>query len=69
VAWLQRHGYRLVIVDASWLTSAPESVKIFWTPSCQFVCSRVESLGELIAAMVGSLGGSGRQLNRSGLRA
>ena len=47
----------------------PESVKIFWTPSCQLFCSWVGSLGGLIQAAVGSLGGSGCRVNRSGLRA
>ncbi len=47
----------------------PEPVKISWTPSCQLFCSGAGSLGGLIHATVGSLGGSGRWLNRSGLRA
>ncbi len=47
---------------------AAESVKIFWTPSCQLFCSGAGSLGGLIHATVGSLGGSGCRLNRSGLR-
>jgi len=47
----------------------PESVKIFWTLSCQLFCSRVFSSGGLIHATVGSVGGSGCRLNRSGLRA
>src|SRR5690242_7568854 len=36
-----------------------EPVKIFWTRSCQLFCSGAGSLGGLIHATVGSLGGSG----------
>ena len=50
-------------------TVVTESVKIFWTLSCQLFCSRVFSSGGLIHATVGSVGGSGCRLNRSGLRA
>ena len=47
----------------------PEPVKVFWTLSSQLFCSWVGSVGGLIQAVVGSLGGSGSRLNRSGLRA
>ena len=52
-----------------WIDAASEPVKIFWTVSCQLFCSWVGSLGGLIQATVGSLGGSGCRLNRSGFRA
>ena len=66
---LRRGRYELGPDAQPALRIAAESVKIFWTLSCQSFCNWVGSLGGLIQATVGSLGGSGRRLNRSGLRA
>ncbi|HZN20870.1 MAG TPA: hypothetical protein VFB84_22205 [Micromonosporaceae bacterium] len=63
------YGIGVALLRNGTLTMVLESVKVFWTPSCQSFCSWVGSLGGLIQATVGSLGGSGGWLNRSGLRA